>query len=214
MEELLRAVPEAKRKVIVFVGRHPNEGTINIALHHHESWEKHSAVVVRIPARWTPHWLWKTAEKRKLSKEVVKRLHATVPVDAQVTEFLASKGFNVPVVHFHGTPVTDFDLSRSSLQRFESHENEVFVEFRFYDLLRDSRKGTATGEYGRNMTGYEKGRKSGEQRVWPRGQLVSNYVDFFGRVNRAAIKAFSEKHAGDFEDILAELASKGLQKRG
>ncbi|MFH0713372.1 MAG: hypothetical protein V1722_02310 [Candidatus Micrarchaeota archaeon] len=213
MEELLRQVPEAKRKVIVFVGRHPNEGTINIALHHHEKWEKHGAVVVRIPARWTPHWLWKTAEKRKLSKEVVKRLHANVPDDSQVTDFLKSKGFTAPVVHFHGTPVDNYDLSRPSLLQFERYGNAVAVELYFLDPLKYRRKETAVGKYGRGMEEPNTQVGNNLELGWPRGQLHPDYIDKIGQVNRAAIKAFSEKHAGKFEEILAELASKGLQRR-
>ena len=71
LAERLRAIPEEKRKVLVLVGRHPNEGTINIARRHHGDWEKHGAVVVQIPGKWTPHGFWNQAMKEKLSETEV-----------------------------------------------------------------------------------------------------------------------------------------------
>lgn len=58
MRKQLSALPESSRRVVVLVGRHPNEGGPNIAKRHHEEWEKHGAVVVHIPPQWTPHGLW------------------------------------------------------------------------------------------------------------------------------------------------------------
>jgi hypothetical protein len=51
----LHALPKEKRNVIVLVGRHLNEGTLNLAVRHHKDWEKKGAVAVRIPPQWTPH---------------------------------------------------------------------------------------------------------------------------------------------------------------
>lgn len=64
LEAKLRAVPEAQRRVIVTVGRHPNEGTIRIAQKHHAKWEKQGAVVVQIPPHWTPQGFWTAVDRR------------------------------------------------------------------------------------------------------------------------------------------------------
>ncbi|MBI5036703.1 hypothetical protein HZC09_05160, partial [Candidatus Micrarchaeota archaeon] len=58
LRKKLTAIPEEKRKVIVLVGRHLNEGTYQIAVKHHDAWEKEGAVAVQIPPGWTPQGFW------------------------------------------------------------------------------------------------------------------------------------------------------------
>ncbi len=102
----LKALPEEKRKVVVLVGRHPNEGTINIAVRHHKEWEEHGAVAVRIPGDWTPHGAWhkafKLLKEKKLKKKPddLAKLFA-VPIDTTLVDAL---GENFPVfVNLHGS---------------------------------------------------------------------------------------------------------------
>ncbi len=105
MEEMigqLKALPEHERRVVVFVGRHPNELTLNIAARHHKEWEEHGAVAVRIPAAWTPHGFWKT-NYEKTDKEVIKAMKR-IPQDDKIFEALRKHGIKTPVVNFHGTP--------------------------------------------------------------------------------------------------------------
>ena len=64
LENKLRALPESKRKVVITVGRHPNEGTIRIAQKEHVAWEKHGAVVIQLPKEWTPHHFWTSFIKK------------------------------------------------------------------------------------------------------------------------------------------------------
>ncbi|MFH0713160.1 MAG: hypothetical protein V1722_01375 [Candidatus Micrarchaeota archaeon] len=99
----LKALPEHQRRVIILVGRHPNEGTTNIARRHHKSWEEHGAVVVRIPGQWTPHGFWKKHGERQDSVKV-RELAAKVPDDRSISSQIQleiNKGF---IIHFHGTP--------------------------------------------------------------------------------------------------------------
>jgi hypothetical protein len=101
-ERVLRELPEEKRKVIVLVGRHPNEGTINIAVRHHKEWERHGAVVIRIPAAWTPHKFWHDAFRNKLGMHDVTARAQTVSTDNEIADFLLERGITAPIIQFHG----------------------------------------------------------------------------------------------------------------
>ncbi len=124
---LVKALPEEKRKVIVLVGRHPNEGTINIAVRHHKEWEEHGAIVVRIPAQWTPHGFWrqvqkageraKTTEDWRREKIRLKQQMYETPDDSDVTATFIAEGIMAPIVNFHGTggkPVPFLDIRKVS----------------------------------------------------------------------------------------------------
>ncbi|MFH1750929.1 MAG: hypothetical protein ABH863_04585 [Candidatus Micrarchaeota archaeon] len=50
---LLKALPEQKRRVIIFTGEHPNEGTHILARRHHKEWERSGAAVVLFPGKLT-----------------------------------------------------------------------------------------------------------------------------------------------------------------
>lgn len=130
MHAQLSTLPEEQRRVIVTVGRHPNEGTLNLALHHHKSWEQHGAIVVQIPPTWTPHGSYKkilndVMKRKSLPRQIYEKLYlrfkkqptkkiteelnaeikklAHIPGDSEITEYLDENGIKVPVVHFHST---------------------------------------------------------------------------------------------------------------
>lgn len=134
LEELssqLTRLPEEKRRVIITVGRHPNEGTIRIAQRHHLEWQEHGAVVIQLPKEWTPHYFWRQMDKTIISKIKPTRLgirgktasllmrtktkqkiaHETlahvekqaneIPSDSFIANHLYDVGFRVPVLSFH-----------------------------------------------------------------------------------------------------------------
>ncbi len=197
LEEKLRAVPEEKRKVIVLVGRHPNEGTINIANRHHESWEKHGAVVVRIPGEWTQHFAWKLGMDKNWSLQQIKRFYDTKPDDVEVARVLFS-GLKVPVVNFHasGSIHNDGETQLSIIPG-------IFQDFR------------TTVEF------YYRGQPAGRtkmRRHWNQfdpGKFPKPYIDypyiFHEHVTKESIIDFSRDHSKKFEELLAHLAKTGLK---
>ncbi len=140
--EKLRALPEDKRKVIVLVGRHRNEGTHLIARRHHKEWEEHGAVVIQIPTKWTPHVFWNRVFQGKAGKlseaysklseisdykHETERIANTALIETHLDNIsdLAKRAapsdfdiadqlavFNVPIVNFHATPY----IKRSELR--------------------------------------------------------------------------------------------------
>lgn len=102
LERALRRVPEEKRKVIVLVGRHLNEGSDQIARRLHRDWEEQGAVVVKIPKQWTPQYLWNRIDFERLLLREARALHDSIPSDSEVINFL-HRSFGIPVVNFHSS---------------------------------------------------------------------------------------------------------------
>lgn len=145
MHAQLVAIPENKRRVLILVGRHLNEGTDLIAEDHHKKWERRGGVVVKIPEAWTPQVAWKPMleklgkikaewkpynggpqiilESSNVDPELL--VHARnvleIPHDRQVIEFLINKGINVPVINFHSSPV----WSEPHLKWFTSEKSKL-----------------------------------------------------------------------------------------
>ncbi len=105
MVEQLKKLPREKTRVIILVGRHPNEGTINLAVHHHEDWARHGAVTIRIPPAWTPHGFWHSQDLSSEDKNKVEEEVRKIPTDSEIITHLSENGFNVPIVNFHSTPL-------------------------------------------------------------------------------------------------------------
>ena len=222
LEEKLKAVPEEKRKVIVLVGRHPNEGTHLIANRHHDKWEKHGAVVVRIPAHWTPHGLWGKAIKENLAPRVVKKMHDDIPTDSELVDFLDRAGFKVPVVSFHGTTTSrkaiEFQTgSKSPNIHFHmsigwpvfvppAHPNEITVEHWY-----------PGPEYKLNKIALVRNLKR-RYRFTPKPGLQHDYVarpNADSSVCRLFLRndMFKREPAKEFEEVLAHLSETGLKKK-
>lgn len=216
MQSTLRALPKEKRKVIVLVGRHPNEGTTNIAVHHHKEWEKHGAVAVRIPAEWTPHGFWHRVERENLSKEQAQRLFESTPTDFEIIKTLSQSRFEVPVVNFHGTAIMDkqdahhlvkgtkleYQIAPDSKlvhplfqKTYSPHgQNEVVVEFFFKGARGDKKRADALLKRMIITNMY---------------QLGQNYLGH-GGITREALDSFSRDHSASFETVLKHLARTGL----
>ncbi|MFH0713255.1 MAG: hypothetical protein V1722_01955 [Candidatus Micrarchaeota archaeon] len=240
MEAQLRAVPADKRKVIVLVGRHPNEGTTNIAVRHHDDWEKEGAVVVRIPGEWTPHFIWDKVLKgkfnQKAQKEMRRRLLFT-PNDRKVERFLYDSGFQVPIVSFHGTSAKDiFGVSESHSGEIKYalalksrlHEHPLFIASKhasgsdappnvmtveyFYDSVYKDPK-LLRLRYDR-LVKLISPELAIKLHLGQDGQagLKPRYIEH-STISRSALNFFSKHHAVNFKDVLAHLASTGLKQR-
>lgn len=219
LEQKLRALPEEKRKIIVLVGRHPNEGTVNIANRHHESWEKHGAVVVRIPAEWTPHFAWQLGTEEDWSARQIGRFERKNPSDAKVARFLLRSGFKVPVVNFHGTPfLSDRDKPRRmefTKGIFSRISNHPYFVYHKLDTFRPRNELVAEFFYHGSIPGGTKMRRhwlhfepSYFTELWA---LSSSPHIFHPMVTKESIRDFSRDHSKQFEEVLAHLAKTGLK---
>ena len=62
IEGVRRVAPE-RRRIIVYTGVHPNEGTTQLALQNEYSWGKYGALVVAHPSDSTTHAIWERHKK-------------------------------------------------------------------------------------------------------------------------------------------------------
>ncbi len=217
MAQMLREVPAKKRKVIVLVGRHPNEGTINIAQRHHSDWEKHGAVVVRIPGRWTPHAIWQNAAR---GKETIMRAsrNEVKPSDKDVISFLLRRGFKVPVVNFHSTSLgyPGAHTSKCLVHYLLSIKSRIHAHPLFAHAISGSQKTEVLAEF------LYLGKPVANKRLRSFVQQYSNreagsgmHPSYLGnsRITREALSLFSKEGAHGFEEVLAHLAKTQLKQR-
>ncbi len=224
LEEKLRAVPEEKRKVIVLVGRHPNEGTTNIAVRHHKSWERLGAIAVQIPGHWTPHGLWygirKFQDAGRDDKSALSELLDQIPSDPQLVEFLAKK-FDAPIVNFHGTGGQERKSLGVGEYRTKTGPNWIpdaakILEKHFYPLTVPS---SATHPNEVIVEHIFSGKPSSAKRktgirvpdpflMWIPSDLSRSYL-YHEAIDRKALEHFSKQYAPDFERFLSQLARRG-----
>ncbi len=238
LEELhneLAALPSEKRKVIVLVGRHLNEGTHLIARWHHKEWEKVGAVAVKIPLEWTPTAFWVKSKTRKRSAEKVRKSALEIPHDYALAEFLRRKGFEVPVVAFHGWPQPFFDpyrltpgihLGVSENTRIPKSIFAYGVRFT-HDSNTPKQLNVLTAElvfigkfrnppslafsYAERMT-KRFAASPNKDELWftLNPQLGPGYFHEC-RITKEALQEFSRLHSKKFKQMLAHLAKKGLR---
>ncbi len=237
----LRAIPEEKRKVIVLVGRHLNEGSYHIAVNHHEAWEKNGAVAVQIPPAWTPQGFWHSARKLQLDAEEIVKKIGELQTDADVLTFLEREGFDVPVVNLHCTPIDlnkrwNADRIRDIVERRQlvfyvagkskipcsavffkgneelTHPHEVLAEFVFPEKTRD---GKGAHDFAKQFSLPPEVRAYQEFLVNERklAEIRHTYLSA-PNLTRDALNHFNAAHARLFDQVLYFLAANGLKKVG
>src|SRR6185369_787363 len=102
----LREVEPSKRKIIIYAGVHPNEGTDKLAEKYAAGWaEKYSATVVCQPSEDTPHAMW-----LRHGKEVGGDASVPLSADTLLDEIGYANKFalekNTFIIRFHGTPLS------------------------------------------------------------------------------------------------------------
>jgi hypothetical protein len=122
MAEQLAQLPPQRRKVVVLVGRHLNEGSVNLANRCHESWGKKGAVTIQLPVDWTPEGFWHSAMQRNLTAEEVENEAKAIPSDEAILDFLFKRGFRIPVLNIHGAGHEARDITNSSAETAENRE--------------------------------------------------------------------------------------------
>jgi|GEM_PF-5812873 len=103
--EKLKGIEKSKRKIIVYVGVHPNEGTDILSEKYATEWaEKYGATIVCQPTEETPHAIW-----AKLKPASPEDLLPVLPADLILDEEDYADKFSFDnkdtfIVRFHGTP--------------------------------------------------------------------------------------------------------------
>lgn len=216
LEELkskLKELPAASRRVVILAGRHPNEGTRNLAVKFHDRWARVGATTVLIPAEWTPHGVWHWARKTGASPAQVKARLAQTPDDDAIAELLERR-FRIPFLNLHATPDPKFGPARTEYRicrstRIPDHPafavneevkvmpNEVLFEL-YYSGRKRKNAPNSYSSLPRNL------------KTRTRGQFAPNYLRN-NTITNAALKQFEERHLGKFEEVLAHLARTGLR---
>lgn len=128
--ERLREIEPSKRRIIIYAGVHPNEGTDKLAAKYATQWaEKYGATVVCQPSEDTPHALW-----ARHGKEVGGDTSVPLPADMLLDEEGYANKFALGdrdtfIVRFHGTPLSFVrDRARPGLtvttSRYASHPED------------------------------------------------------------------------------------------
>lgn len=209
MLEQLRELPEERRRVIVLVGRHLNEGTWNIALRHHKDWERTWAATVRIPVKWTPQYIWHHVRKRGSTREAVRELFKGYKDDSAVSKQLFNK-FHVPVVSFHGTGQANPrkpGLPALTVDHHPKQPNTVVVEYWFQGNDVSSKSAAWKGSHAL-WDAYDSACVSGDI---PVTHTTPDYVTDV-RISKQALDTFTSKHEREFEQLLQHVAISGLDK--
>lgn len=103
--EKLKGVEKSKRKIIVYAGVHPNEGTDTLSEKYATEWaEKYGATVVCQPTEETPHAIW-----AKLKPATLEDPLPVLPPDLILDQEEYADKFSFDnkdtfVLMFHGTP--------------------------------------------------------------------------------------------------------------
>ncbi len=107
--ERLKGIESAKRKIIIHVGVHPNEGTDMLVRQYASKWaEEYGATIVCQPTEETPHAIW---ERRK--KETGGDASVRLPPDLILDEEEYADKFSFDnkdtlIISFHGTPLKGY----------------------------------------------------------------------------------------------------------
>ena len=257
MEKRLRAIPSEKRRLIITVGRHPNEGTARIANQEHEYWERYGAAVVQIPRHWTPHGFWTQVVQNyrdywpvdfdrlgawngfvhrfdtSPQKEKLLRVLKRIPDDLKLVSFLSRRGFDVPVINFHGMPAyfePHYDPITS--EQLSSHPQFIIIQSKHgsriprHEKIRFEMEENKTGITHENALTVELGfhgkkpelsadlrNLSGRLASEISAQLVPSYLNTFEDYADSDLLKQYAKHRGDFESLLAHLSKAGLSRR-
>ena len=102
----LREVEESKRKIIIYVGVHPNEKTDELVKKYADKWAKdYDATIVCHPTEDTPHAIWKKHGLAYNNNPLIRlpeNIFLDEPGTAKELELGSDDAF---IIHFHGTPV-------------------------------------------------------------------------------------------------------------
>lgn len=149
--EQIRKVPKEKRRIIVYAGVHPNEGTDKLAQKYAQRWaDKYDVLVVCQPTEETPHGIWEKRRSLVTTDGEIPRLPPDLILDEEDYEDQFSLGDETFFVSFHGTYDSEFrDKTRGFGLEFETsryvNHPEDFVDRRSEQALRFRRPDIVSG---------------------------------------------------------------------
>ncbi len=224
------ALPPEKRRVVVFGGRHLNEDSRNLAVRHHEEWEKHGAVTVLIPAAWTPHGFWRDMERKAKEKgkpveaiwRTVNRKARAIPYDEDLMDLLQKHQIYVPIINLHGatasSPSLEIMVNENAPQWIKNavttHQpNEPDFNFR----VEDSRSRAETANQleiliEHHIPGIPTGARSRHSSKVAHEQLDAKYLTD-NRATRESLTHFRHRYNPVLTLLIKKLAN-GIKKRG
>lgn len=105
-------IDKEKRKLIVYVGVHPHEGTAELTRKYADEWsKKYGVLVVCQPTEETPHAIW-DKHKKNISTDEISPLPKDIHLDEYEYEDQFSLGEETFFVSFHGTPLNKTEEGR------------------------------------------------------------------------------------------------------
>ncbi|OIO24947.1 hypothetical protein AUJ65_00020 [Candidatus Micrarchaeota archaeon CG1_02_51_15] len=107
---LLEKVPAGKRKIVLFVGRHPIEQTVKLIMPCMLSkLDGRGVTVMRCPSSFTPNYFWKHARPLVEEGRAREALELLPPADWEIAD-LVNERFGIPSVNIHRNPDSYFRL--------------------------------------------------------------------------------------------------------
>jgi hypothetical protein len=100
----VKEIPPEERKIIVYTGVHPHEGTSDLAKLHEERWKDDGVLVVAHPSDNTPHAIWQ-AHEEICADGVFRPLDYSVNIDETAFEDAITEGEPTLFIRFHGTAI-------------------------------------------------------------------------------------------------------------
>ena len=218
---MLKELPESKRKVIVMVGKHPNEGTYEIAQKEHEKWEKEGAVALKIPPAYTPKKAYLNARKvkNKVANTIdeypglLKHFRSIKDDDTFIKEF-EKRGIIAPVINFHGTgyySLPRLKIFSEKMRQIQLKEIEklkpkhIIIEHYFWGKKTKKSKDRKLKGFAGTLTGYIA--RTNHSQITPRylthRRIKPEEISFFTRANYLS---------GEFIEIIKKLRNAHSQQ--
>ena len=97
----VKAVPYEQRRIIIYSGVHPNEGTAQLASYHENRWKDYGALVVAHPSDDTPHAIWERHKKE--CNGIFKPLDYSVRISETKVEQEIAGDDRTFFIRFYGT---------------------------------------------------------------------------------------------------------------
>lgn len=122
--EQIDKVPPEKRKIIVYVGFHPNEATAELVRKYSEDWaERYNVLVVSHPTDENVQAFWKKREGMADPK-----LSAEDKIDESHYQDEFARGEPTVFIRFHGTPIEQYKDQRPPEKNFSRLDIELPIK--------------------------------------------------------------------------------------
>lgn len=134
----IQEIPPEKRRIILYTGVHPNEGTTQIASQNEHQWEQYGVLVVAHPSDSTPHAIWQR-QKELCSDGVFRPLdHSIKLIETEYEDAFNVDGSTEFFIRFHGADLTPGKYSeRGTLEIYIPGDGRKSKFFELHFALRE-----------------------------------------------------------------------------